>query len=82
MAVLKRWLELAERETALKRAVREQETALDALAYGHYSKLTDSEIKTLVVVDKWMTRIEAAMQGELDRVSQTLTSRIRELAER
>lgn len=29
-----------------------------------------------------MTRIEAAVQGELDRVSQTLTSRIRELAER
>jgi type I restriction enzyme M protein len=35
-----------------------------------------------VVDDKWMTRLEAAEQGELDRVSQTLTHRIRELAER
>jgi len=35
-----------------------------------------------VVDDKWMTRLSAAVQGELDRVSQTLTGRIRELAER
>ena len=32
--------------------------------------------------DKWMARLSAAVQGELDRVSQTLTGRIRELAER
>ena len=43
---------------------------------------TDAEIKTLVVDDKWMARLSAAVQGELKRVSQTLTSRIRELAER
>ena len=29
-----------------------------------------------------MARLSAAVQGELDRVSQTLTRRIRELAER
>ena len=29
-----------------------------------------------------MARLSAAVQGELDRVSQTLTGRIRELAER
>jgi type I restriction enzyme M protein len=47
-----------------------------------YPKLTEAEIKTLVVDDKWMARLSAAVQGELDRVSQTLTGRIRELAER
>ena len=46
------------------------------------AKLTEAEIKTLVVDDKWMARLSAAVQGELDRVSQTLTGRIRELAER
>ena len=35
-----------------------------------------------MVDDKWMARLSAAVQGELDRVSQTLTGRIRELAER
>jgi type I restriction enzyme M protein len=44
--------------------------------------LSEAEIKTLVVDDKWMARLSAAVQGELDRVSQTLTGRIRELAER
>jgi type I restriction enzyme M protein len=81
-AVLRRWLELSESEAGLKRAVREQDAALDTLAYEKYSTLTEAEIKTLVIDDKWMARLSAAVQGELDRVSQTLTGRIRELAER
>jgi type I restriction enzyme M protein len=81
-AVLKRWLELSESETALKRAVKERETALDQLAYEKYPTLSEAEIKSLVVDDKWMAQLSAAVQGELERVSQTLTSRIRELAER
>ncbi|MCL4690042.1 MAG: type I restriction-modification system subunit M, partial [Burkholderiales bacterium] len=81
-AVLTRWLELSESETALKRAVKEQEAALDKLAYEKYPTLTGAEIKKLVVGDKWMARLTAAVQGELERVSQRLTARIRELAER
>jgi type I restriction enzyme M protein len=82
LAVLKSWLELTESEAALKRVVKEQEATLDRLAYEKYPKLTEAEIKTLVVDDKWMAQLSASVQGELDRVSQTLTGRIRELAER
>lgn len=32
--------------------------------------------------DKWLTTLAAAVQGELERVSQTLTGRIRLLADR
>ncbi len=81
-AVLKRWLELAESETTLKRTVKEGEASLDKLAYEKYPTLTEDEIKVLVVDDKWMARLSAVVQGELDRVSQTLAGRIRELAER
>jgi type I restriction enzyme M protein len=81
-AVLKGWLDLAEQETKLKRAVKDQDAALDGLAYAQYPKLTQAEIKTLVVDDKWMARLSATVQGELDRVSQTLTDRIRQLAKR
>ena len=49
---------------------------------AQYGKLTEDEIKVLVVDDKWLATIAAAVQGELDRVSQTLTGRIRQLAER
>ena len=62
--------------------MKEQEAALDRLAYEKYPKLTEAEIKTLVVDDKWMAQLSASVQGELDRVSQTVTGRIRELAER
>ena len=81
-AVLKRWLKITELETALKREIKEQNAALDKLAFEKYPQLTTDEIKTLVIEDKWMTRLSIAVQGELDRVSQTLTGRIRELAER
>jgi type I restriction enzyme M protein len=82
VAVLKHWLDLSEQEATLKREVKDQDAALDALAYAKYPKLTEVEIKTLVLDDKWMARLSAAVQGELDRVSQALTGRIRELAER
>lgn len=81
-AVLTRWLELSERESALKRAVKEKDAALDKLVYDKYPTLTEAEIKPLVVDDKWMARLGQSVQGELERVSQTLTGRIRELAER
>jgi len=81
-AVLQQWLKLNTEEADLKRAIREAEAALDKLAYDKYPKLTEAEVQTLVVDDKWLTTLVAAMQGELDRVSQTLTSRIRLLADR
>ena len=81
-ALLKQWLKLNTEESDLKKAIKEAEAALDQLAHGKYPKLNETEIKTLVVDDKWLTTIAAAVQGELDRVSQTLTSRIRLLAER
>jgi type I restriction enzyme M protein len=81
-AALKQWLQLNTEEAELKKAIREAETALDLLAYQKYPKLTVAEIQTLVVDDKWLTTLATAIQGELDRVSQTLTGRIRLLAER
>ncbi len=55
---------------------------LDTLAYEKYPQLSEEEVKTLVVDDKWLVVLAAAVQGELARVSQRLTGRIRELAER
>ncbi len=49
---------------------------------ARYGTLAEADIQTLVVDDKWLATLAAAVQGELDRVSQTLTGRIRQLAER
>lgn len=80
--VLKRWLELTESEIALKRAIKEQGAELDNLVYEKYPKLVVAEIKMLLVEDKWMAHLAAVVQAELERVSQTLAGRVRELAER
>ena len=77
-----RYLTLLDIESALKSEVKQADLKLDKLAYEQYPKLSVDAIKTLVVDDKWLTTIAVAVQGELDRVSQTLTTRIRQLAER
>ena len=82
LKLLLQWQDLGTRIAALKKQVREADVALDTLAYDKYPKLTTAEIQSLVIDDKWMATLAATVQGELDRVSQTLTGRIRELAER
>ena len=81
-AVLLEWLNLDHRETELNRKLKVAQAALMEKVAARYEELTEDEIKTLVVDDKWLATIAAAVQGELDRVSQTLTGRIRQLAER
>jgi len=34
------------------------------------------------VDDKWLAALDAAIHGEMDRISQSLTQRVKELAER
>ena len=81
-SVLKHWVELAERETELKREVKEKDENLDNLALAKYTKLNEAETKALVIDDKWAERLTTALRIELERASQTLTGRIRSLSER
>jgi type I restriction enzyme M protein len=81
-AVLQDWLKLSAGEVDLKKRLKEAEAKLDAGAYARYPKLTESEIKTLVVDDKWLAALDTAVRGQMDRVSQQLTQRVKELAER
>lgn len=82
LAILRQWQKLADEESRLKKAIREADVALDAKAYAQYPKLLEDAIKTLVVERKWLAALEAMIQAEMDRVSQSLTQRIKELAER
>lgn len=73
---------LLDQQTDVKAKLKAAQDDLEAKLDAKYPKLTEEEIKTLVVDDKWLAALAEAVQGELDRVSQTLTSRIRQLAER
>ena len=82
LAVLRRYLQLLEQEPEANRRLKEAQKALDAKVAAKYGTLSVDEIKTLVVDDKWLASLAADVQTELDRVSQLLTGRIRQLAER
>ena len=82
LAVLQSWLKHAVKEATLKKRLKDAEAALDVKVYAQYPKLSVDDIKTLVVDDKWLAVLDAAIHGEMDRVSQALTLRLKELAER
>jgi type I restriction enzyme M protein len=82
LAVLRQWVMLSLDEAALKKRLKDAEAALDAQVYAHYPKLKEAEIKALVVDRKWLAALDAAIHGEMDRISQALTQRVKQLAER
>lgn len=73
---------LLEKIATAKSSLKEAETKLNDLLAKKYNELDEDEIKTLVVDDKWLAALDAAIHGEMDRVSQALTQRVKELAER
>ena len=79
---LTRCLELIEAEATAAKEVREAQAALDLEVLTKYGKLTEVETKTLVVEDKWMASIRTAVDAEVQRLTQALGNRVRELEER
>lgn len=80
--VLERCLSLIEAESEAGKAVKVAQAALDEEVLGKYGKLTEVEVKTLVVDDKWFAGIRAAIEGRIQVLTQRLASRVKELEER
>ena len=80
--VLYDYLHLSDEESTLKKAVKEAVQKLYEAVLAKYPKLTDVEIKTLVVEDKWLAAIEADVHAEVERVTQRLAGRVQALEER
>ena len=62
--------------------VKEAQLALDEQVLAHYATLTETEIKQLVIDDKWFASIQAAITSEVQRLTQALAERVKELEER
>ncbi|WP_034919691.1 type I restriction-modification system subunit M [Gillisia sp. CAL575] len=82
LKVLKQYISLSDKQTATNRKIKEAEADLDAKLYAKYPALNEDEIKQLVVKDKWMLTLERTIKDEIDHISQHLTNRVKELAER
>jgi type I restriction enzyme M protein len=50
--------------------------------FGQYPKLSEAEIKALVVEDKWQATLKGAVASEIERVTQQLANRVKDLEER
>jgi len=81
-AVLAAYTALLQQENDAKIKRKAAQDDLDKKIDAKYSKLSEAEIKSLVVDDKWMAHLSSVVQGGLDRASQTLATRICELAAR
>lgn len=81
-AALDACLNLIEQEMDASDAAKTAKAELDTKVVKQYSKLTDAEVKLLVVEDKWLAAMHADVVGELDRISQGLTGRVKLLTER
>ena len=80
--ILTKWLDLSESESKFKKRIKEEESALDKMAYERYSTLSENQVKGLVIENKWLGSIRKDTLKELERVAQNVSTRVKELGER
>ncbi len=76
------YVALSEKYDELTKTVKRLECTLDLQALAKYSELTVEQIKSLVVEHKWLATIEQKVNEEMEKISQSLTSRLKELVSR
>ena len=79
---LTRCLALIEAESLSGKIVRQQRAELEERVLHCYGVLTEAEVKTLVVEDKWFASLRAAIEGEVERLTRRLAGRVESLEER
>lgn len=81
-AALKQAKKLFDAEADAKKNLKEAQDALDLAVFKQYPKLSIDEIKSLIVDDKWLATLESNIVAEIERVTQQLANRVKELEER
>ena len=81
-ALLNDYVNLIDQEADAAKTIKDAHKALEARVAAKYTALDEEDVKTLVVDDKWLPTLAADVQTELDRISQALTGRVKELTER
>ncbi|WP_272530705.1 MULTISPECIES: type I restriction-modification system subunit M [unclassified Providencia] len=81
-SALKQAKKLFDNEADAKKALKEAQDVLDLAVFKQYPKLSIDEIKTLIVDDKWLTTLQSNIEAEIERVTQQLANRVKELEER
>jgi type I restriction enzyme M protein len=80
--ILEQYMSLIEQQAKLTTEIKTASETLDKKALAQYAKLTETDVQNLVVDGKWMKAIQIAINSEMERISQRLTQRLKELLER
>jgi type I restriction enzyme M protein len=79
---LKQATKLFNADATAKKAVKTAQEALDLAVFNHYPTLNIDEVKSFIVQDKWLATLQANIIAEIERVTQQMASRVKELEER
>lgn len=79
---IEKLLTLQEKNSELSTKIKDAYSTLEIKTIQKYGELSEKDVKTLVVEDKWLANLNDNIQSEIDEISQRLTGRIKELAER
>ena len=80
--ILYEYLGIVMDESKRKKDLKQTKDVLHKEVIAKYAKLTEAEIKALVMEDKWFASIYADIQEEVQRLTQQLAGRVKELEER
>lgn len=80
--LLKEYLRLTDAKALAGKKMAALQKELETKVWSQYKALTDDEIIAMVVDDKWLPVLDHAIRTEMQRISQRLTQRIKELANR
>ena len=82
LKILSDYNKLYVKQSDLKKQIKELHSQLDENLYKKYQKLTKNEIKELVINEKWFFTIHNLIDDEIERISNKLSGRIKELQTR
>lgn len=79
---LQHLLDLYDAEAIAKKAAKEAQAALDLAALKKYGDLTESDVRVLVLDDKWVATIAGRITDEVNALTLALVGRIQQLGQR
>lgn len=82
ISILQKYLDLRGDISLNKKLIKERKYDLLTALIVKYANLSADEIKKLVIEKKWFASLDKRLSDEMQRISQQLTSKVSELAER
>ena len=82
LEIMQKYLRLMDEQTKIKKQIKKKEKELDDKLLKKYTELSKEDVKRLVVEKKWLVRLKENVNDELDNIILSLTTRIKELAQR